>query len=777
MSQLLSEIPVAAPALPLEDLLQQAVEYHRADRLLDAERLYRAVLAEQPTHAAANHGLGGLMLVLNGPATALPCFQAAIQANPNQPEYWVSCIDALLRAGLTQTARQMLDVGKSAGLRGDTVEPLEGRLQAMGAPAVTKAPIARQPEANAQQKPSEAETAEMRGLVAQKRSPEAESLARALIARYPHSGYGWNILGLLQQQENKFAAAAAFYQRALEADRDCVEPYFNLGRLLLHAGGLPHAEGCFRRAIELFPDFLDAHFSLGETLTRLDRHKEAELCYRRVLELHPNLAQAHNNLAISLRRQMRPEESEASCYRALECKPDFAEACCNLGGALTDQGRLAEAAASYRHALEIMPTLTVAHHGLLFCLSHGAELEPAALFAEHVRFAEHYEAPLASTWTSHTNQPDPERVLRVGFVSGDLRTHAMAHFIEPLFRELAKDPGLSLHVYSNHGAEDRVTYRMREHIPKWQRIFALSHAELAARIQNDGIDILIDLTGHTAHNRLLSFARRPAPVQCGWIGYLGTSGLRSIDYYLADPYFLPPGQFEPYFTEQIVHLPIVAPFQPSADAPAIELLPALRNGHFTIASFSRLSKLSQPVIALWAQLLLALPEARMLLAGMPRDGRYETLNRWFEDEGISPDRIEFRRRCSDAEYLAMHHEVDLCVDPFPFTGATTTCNALWMGVPTLTLNGQSPAGRLGPALLHHVGLSEFVAETQQQFVATGVRWARDLHALAALRSGMRERFLASPVGQPATAAQGLSSAFRQMWRRWCAAQSSSEPSA
>jgi predicted O-linked N-acetylglucosamine transferase (SPINDLY family) len=167
----------------------------------------------------------------------------------------------------------------------------------------------------------------------------------------------------------------------------------------------------------------------------------------------------------------------------------------------------------------------------------------------------------------------------------------------------------------------------------------------------------------------------------------------------------------------------------------------------------------------------------MLLAGMPRDGRYDTLSRWFEDEGISADRIEFRRRCSDADYLAMHHQVDLCVDPFPFTGATTTCNALWMGVPTLTLNGQSPAGRLGPALLQHLGLGEFVAETPQQFVATGIRWARDLQALGALRAGMRERFLASPVGQPATAAQGLSSAFRQMWRRWCAEQASNHASA
>jgi protein O-GlcNAc transferase len=770
MPQLLSETPVTAP--PVDALLQQAIELQRADRPLEAERLYRAILAKRPTHPDANYNLGLLTLALNDAIAALPFFQAAIQAAPTQPQFWLSCIDALIQAAQFDVARKMLDLGKRSGLNGPTVQALEARIPAPEvnpkSTAKPPAPIPAERRSRPALHPTPAEAGKLSALVDRGKIPEAESLARSFTECYPGSGYGWNILGSLQQRQKNFCAAVPFFRRALEVDSNCIEACYNLGRILQKDGDLSEAETLFRRAIELHPSFLEAHFCLGETLSRRDRYPEAEACFRRALELQPDLAEAHNNLAITLKRQARPEESEASCRRALECKPDLAEAYCNLASALTDQARLVEAASSYRQALAIQPNLTVAHHGLLFCLSHGGEIDPGALFEEHVCFADRFEAPLRPNWPRHANSRDPERPLRIGFVSGDFRTHAMAHFIEPMFAALAQRPGLSLHAYANHAVEDRVTYRLRDHISHWHRIFALSDAELAGKIQADGIDILVDLTGHTAHSRLLTFARKPAPIQCGWIGYLGTSGLRSIDYYLADPHFLPPGEFEPFFTEKIVHLPIVSPFRPSPDAPAIQPLPARSNGHITFGSFSRLSKLSQPVIALWSELMRALPDSRILLAGMPRDGRHESLSRWFEVEGIAPERLQFHRRCADQTYLELHHQIDIALDPFPFTGATTTSNALWMGVPTLTLTGRTVAGRLGPALLEHTGLPDFVAHSPQDFIAKGVHWAHHLDALAALRTGLRERFLSHPIGQPAAAAEGLSNAFRQMWRGWCA---------
>jgi protein O-GlcNAc transferase len=600
---------------------------------------------------------------------------------------------------------------------------------------------------------------------------EAETLARSLISRYPRSAFAWNMLGALSQRKRRFSDAEGFFRSALEADPDYADACFNLGRMLQVQGALAEAERYFRRAIEIHAGFLHAHYSLGEVLHQRGAFAEAEACYRRAIEIQPDLAVAHNNLAIALRRQDRPAESEASCRRALELNPGLAEAWCSLGAALQDQGQLAEAAADYRQALEIRPDLPVAHHGLLFCLSHGGETEPEALFEEHVRFAERFEGPLRPAWPRHRNSSDPDRKLQVGFVSGDFRDHAMANFMEPVFSHLANDAGLSLHAYSNHAGEDAVTDRLRDHFSKWNKIFALSDEMLARMIQDDGIDILVDLTGHTAHNRLLAFARKPAPIQCGWIGYLGTSGLKSIDYYLADRYFLPPGEFDRYFTEKIVYLPAVAPFQPSLDAPDINPLPALTNGRVTFGSFSRISKLNPRVIALWSELLRALPESQMLIGGMPLDGRRQVVGGWFEDEGIAPERLEFHARCDSRGYFALHHQVDLCLDPFPFTGATTTGNALWMGVPTLTLSGQTVPGRLGPALLHHAGLEDFIASNPQEFVEKGIYWARNLESLAQLRAGMRERFLRSPIGQPPLVAGSLAAGFRQMWRRWCVSSS------
>lgn len=596
---------------------------------------------------------------------------------------------------------------------------------------------------------------------------QAETLAQSLILRDPKCAFAWNMLGALSQRKRRFSDAEGFFRSALQADPESADACFNLGRMLQVRGAVAEAEGYFRRAIEIHPGFLEAHYSLGEVYHQQGAFAEAEACYRRAIEIQPDLAVAHNNLAIALRRQDRPAEAEASCRRALELNPGLAEAWCSLGAALQDQGQLAEAGAGYRQALKIRPDLPAAHHGLLFCLSHGGETEPAALFEEHLRFAERFEAPLRSAWPRHRNSRDPGRQLQIGFVSGDFRDHAMANFMEPTFSHLAKNAGLALQAYSNHAVEDAVTCRLRDHFSRWNRIFALSDEALAAAIQADGIDILVDLTGHTAHNRLLTFARKPAPIQCGWIGYLGTSGLKSIDYYLADPYFLPPGEFDRYFTERIIYLPAVAPFQPSLDAPDINPLPALANGHVTFGSFSRISKLNPRVIALWSELIRALPGSRMLIGAMPVDGRREVVGRWFEDEGIASQRLEFHARCDCRGYFALHHRVDLCLDPFPFTGATTTGNALWMGVPTLTLSGQTVPGRLGPALLHHAGLEDFVAESPREFVEKGIYWARNPDSLAQLRGRMREQFLRSPIGRPALIAESLALCFREMWRRWC----------
>jgi predicted O-linked N-acetylglucosamine transferase (SPINDLY family) len=358
--------------------------------------------------------------------------------------------------------------------------------------------------------------------------------------------------------------------------------------------------------------------------------------------------------------------------------------------------------------------------------------------------------------------------LQIGFVSADLRHHPVASFVEPLLARLAMHSTLSLHAYYNHAVEDVATKRLRGYFSQWHAIANLSDAALAQKIADDGIDILIDLSGHTGSNRLLCFARKPAPVQASWIGYPGTTGLRAMDYYLADRYFLPPGVFDSQFTEKLVYLPANAPFLPDEAAPPVNALPALSNGFVTFGSFNRISKLSRSAIALWSRLLRALPDARMLLGGMPREGEYDSLIGLFVQEGIARERLRFHSRCSTADYLALHHQVDMCLDTFPYAGGTTTNHALWMGVPTLTLAGRTVPGRQGAALLGQVGLEAFVATDAADFQDKGLHWAGDLAALAEVRAGLRARIEQSPIRHPDVIAAGLERAFRIMWQHWCA---------
>ncbi len=562
--------------------------------------------------------------------------------------------------------------------------------------------------------------------------------------------------------------AEASYRRALQIKPDFAEAHNNLGVLLLDMKRLDEAEVNCRRALDINPNYAHAHSNLGSTLNALGRIDEAVDSYRRALQLESNLAEAHSNLGAVLKDMNRLDEAEASCRNALEINPEYASAHSNLANILHDLGRLEEAESSWRRALEIKPDYALAYSNLLFCLTQNLTMDASKLYSEHCRFGEQFEIPLRGNWLQHTNMRDPERGLQIGFVSGDLREHAIASFIEPVLAHLSSYPKLSLHAYANHSIDDSTSQRLRGYFAHWHPIVGLSDAALAEKIRADGIDILIDLSGHTAKNRLLTFARKPAPVQASWMGYPGTTGLSAMDYYFSDRFFLPPGRFDDQFTEKIVRLPASAPFLPSSNAPSINALPALSNGFLTFGSFNRLSKLSKSVITLWSQLLRVLPDSRMMLGGMPEIGKYEMLIEWFAQEGIARERLDFHVRSGMGNYLMLHHQVDICLDTFPYNGGTTTLHALWMGVPTLTMAGGTTAGRAGASILGHVGLEAFVAHDAADFVQKGVYWEGNLSALSDIRAGLRERFAKSAMGQPELIAAGLERALRIMWQRWCA---------
>ena len=631
----------------------------------------------------------------------------------------------------------------------------------------------------------------------------AETLSRQLVQRFPRDGLGWTILGALLKQQGRLDEALSVMQKTTTLLPYDAAAWSNLGATQQALGLVEAAEHSLRQSLKLQPHYANAHNNLGLVFKQQDRLLEAEASLRRAIALSPDYAEAHYNLALVLEAQHNAVAAEDSYRRAIQCFPDFAAAYHNLGMLLRDQSRYAEAHAlylraialqpdypeawsnlanlqkdlgqlpeagdSYRQALVFKPDYADAHSNLLFCLAHRAGLSPAELFAEHLRFGEQFEAPLRAGWQPHPNDRHPDRPIRVGLVSGDLRNHAIAHFLEPLISPLAAlapQAGLVLVAYSNHPIEDAVTQRLKGYFAEWHNIAALSDAVLAEQVRADRIDILIDLSSHTTHNRLLTFARKPAPVQVSWMGYPGTTGLQAMDYYFADRFFLPPETFAAQFTEQLVMLPASAAFESLKDAPEINPLPAQTTGKLTFGSFNRLSKLNPSIIGLWAKLLHALPESKLLIGGLLPEGQ-ETLLGWFKDAAIRPDRLILQPRCSIVDYLKLHHQVDLCLDAFPYTGGTTTNHGLWMGVPTLTLAGQTPASRQGASLMGHVGLPEFIAHNEAEFVEKGLYWASHLAELAAIRAGLRQRWNASAIGQPALVAQGIAAALRTIWQGWC----------
>jgi protein O-GlcNAc transferase len=633
------------------------------------------------------------------------------------------------------------------------------------------------------------------------RLPEAEAAYQRALALQANLAEAHNNLGRSLKAQGRLPEAETSYRRALALRPDYPEAFSNLGEVLTAQGRLGEGEAVLRQALLHKPDLAATHYNLGNNLDEQKRTAEAESAWQSAIDCQPDFAEAMVVLAASLRARRRLDDAEAGLRRAIACRPDFAIAHYNLGNVLNQADRLDEAEASYRaaiarapdlenahlnlgvvltalgryaeadaalrQAIRLKPDYPLAHSNLLYTLSHHQAVDAAMLFSEHRNFGEMIEAPLRDTRQPHDNRRDPERRLQIGLVSADFRNHAVASFIEPVLAELSGYPSMELHAYYNHAQEDHVTQRLRQRFAHWQQVADLSDADLAGRIRADGIDILIDLSGHTAHNRLLTFAHKPAPIQASWIGYPGTTGLQSIDYFLADRFFLPAGEFDDQFTEQIVRLPASAPFLPFAGAPDIAPPPALARGYITFGSFNRPTKISPQVVALWSRLLRAVPEAKMLLGAMRPDRNAERLADEFAANGVARERLIFQPRCDMPTYLALHQQVDICLDTFPYTGGTTTLHACWMGVPTLTLAGTTVPGRAAASTLGHVGLPGFITDDACEFVARGCEWAADAGRLATLRAGLRERLRQSALGRPDLVAAGLERALRIIWQRWC----------
>jgi protein O-GlcNAc transferase len=590
------------------------------------------------------------------------------------------------------------------------------------------------------------------------RAIELNPLSALMLFRY----------GELLRDTKRSAQATAIYQAAVLLEPDNESIHISLGMLLQANGQMDEALAAYQKILELNPLSAVAYNNIGSVQQAQGQTEAALENFRKAVKIEPRAVDAHCNIGTCLVNLGRYEESLESNFHTIALNPNDSQAHINIGAVLNILGRTNEAIQHCRLALQINPGWEYVHSNLLFSLSHSGSLSAKQLYSEHRRFGRQFETSLRADWPEHVNDRDPLRRLRVGFVSADLNDHAVASFITPVMEHLQHAQGIEMLVYYNSKRNDEVSRYLRTLVTTWHQIYHLSHAELAQQIVDDKIDILIDLSGHTGQNRLLTFARKPAPLQLSWIGYPGTTGLEAMDYYLTDRFASPPGLLDDQFTEKLLRLPACAPFLPSPMAPPVSPMPAVNHGHITFGSFNRANKLSREVIALWSTLLRAVPDAKMLIAGMSSEHVVNKLRDWFASEGIGAERLSFFTRSDIGDYLAMHRLVDVCLDTFPYPGGTTTCHALWMGVPTLTMTGATLASRIGATILEYADLTDFIAVDAEDFLQKGKSISKDIARLITLRGTLRTRMKNSSIGQPALIAAGVDDALRTIWQHWCA---------
>jgi len=689
--------------------IQRATRLHLAGKLAEAIPLYREALESLRTPALLNN-LGAALRDLKRAEEAAPLFREAVAIDP-------AYADGVLNLGLS-----LLDIGDLDGAEAALQRALE---------------LLPEPTAGTPIDPRRLQA----------------------IGAY----------GSVLRTRQRFDELIALYLRAVESAPHDATLRCQLGSVYFDLSRLTDAVAAFEKATELDPKLVAAQGNLGTAYSSLGRADEAVACQRRAIALEPENPKHYVNLGAALKAKGLLGEAADAYRQAAALKPDYDYAINNLGNLLREQGRLDEAITCFREAMRISPDYLTAYSNLLFTLNSVPDMSPERIYAEHRRFGEIVEAK-APAAAPYVNLPDPGRRLRIGYLSPDFLGHSVAYFIENLLEHHDRSQ-IEVVCYAVNKRSDSLSRRLQARADHWRSCSFLSDAELAALIRADQIDIMVELAGHTAENRLTMMAHRPAPVQVSYLGYPNTTGLKAIDYRLTDALVDPPGECDRLHSEELVRLPrSFLCFRPSDFAGEVPARPSLENGYVTFGSFNVLAKMTDDVVSTWAGILAQVPKSRLLLKcnAFADPATVELYRRRFRDVGIAAERIDLLgRQPLIGDHLAMYGKVDIALDPFPYNGTTTTCEALYMGVPMVALRGDRHVGRVTAALLHHVGLDELVADDVDDYVAKAVALARDPLRLQALSAGLRPRMQESPLMDAPGFAREMEAAYRTMWRRWC----------
>ena len=631
---------------------------------------------------------------------------------------------------------------------------------------------------------------------ARRYGPARDRYARA-VAVAPQDASSANNLGLALKALGEAEQAIVAYRQAITAMPEHAKAHHNMALALLELGESDQAEAALRKAIAIDPAYTRASCQLARMLRGELRNKEAaavlqdalranpdsnevlaelghtldllrylersEQAWRRLISRQPEEISWHRALANALVGQGRMGEAAASFQRCLEINPKAADVIASLGDLRKGQGRLEEAEGLIRRALDLQPGMVTAHSNLLVVLNYSCE-DDAALLAEHRGWAQRHSDGVKPLAQRPIRGHGGAR-LRVGYVSPDFRQHSAAYFIEPLMAAHDRN-AFEIHCYSGVTREDEFTQRCRTLSDGWVSTLGLSDQALAERIADDGIDILVDLCGHFGGHRLGAFAFHPAPVQVTWMGYPATTGMRQMDFRISDAIADPPGQTDPWHSERLVRLPgCFLCYRPYEAAPDVASAPCLRSRRVTFGSFNNLAKVTERVVSCWSRLLDRVPDSRLLL----KDRGFadeETRQDWaarFARHGVGSDRLELHARVENLKgHLDFYRNVDVGLDPFPYNGTTTTCEAFWMGVPVVSMAGSRHAARVGASLLAQMGLDGLVAHDEEGYLAIAAGLAGNPARLETMRRGMRARMAASPLCDNADFARRIEEAYREM---------------
>lgn len=714
-------------------MLAQAIAFHQNGDLSAAQDIYRKIIESDPDHADALHLSGVVAYQIGKYSIAISMIIRAIRNCPANPYYHTN-LGTVFQA-VEQYEKAIQCYQKAIDINPDYAEAYYN----MG-----------------------------NVLVARNEYEKAIHWYRNVLRILPnHLDAVYNMANCYKKLE-QYHQAIDFYTKAIRINPDHSASHNNMGNAYMALNKKKKAAGCYKRALKIFPDFPEALYNLAQTYQRTGRVREALSLYQKALEHNPAYAAAYNNLG-NIFQDLGMVNDAILCFqKALSAQPEFLEALNNMGNCFKDMGEIDKALRCYRTVLDINPDFIAAHSNLLYCMNFQEGQNAKQLFQQHQAWALQHTSTLKRIIPLKGTDQSSDKHLRIGYISPDFRQHPVTHFIEPLITGHDRS-SFTIYCYSDVDNSDPATERIKSGADAWRDIAGESDQRVAEQIQKDSIDILIDLAGHTANNRLTLFARKPALIQISYLGYPNTTGISEMDYRITDSWADPPGKTDHLYSEKLLRLPSgFLCFTADEAIPVASETPSCRSGRITYGSFNQPAKITHEVIRVWSEILSRVQHSQLVLKSKIYCDTM--VQKWTRDQfveyGIMPERIKLlEHHLSHAEHLNSYQHIDIGLDPFPYNGATTTCEALWMGVPVIVLAGESHVSRVGVSLLNSIGRPELIADSMDEYIQKSVSLGNDPTRIQEYRNRLRSAMRNSGLTDRKTFCASFEKILKKIWQK------------